>query len=216
MAFPLLIEAAECPLVWHWPICQNLVKYEVVVQLIHPQQPSSLCITWWAYPLSLQSMCRFSYQSFLLPKAYAMFFIQGTVNSTMRSHLTESNHITMSGHSWVCIMWYRKRGSSSRSANIFQPLAGVRNLWSYMVCWGFDVGPVILGENLFMGLGWGVHYSPYTGFQLAQSVWRALVYGTRCRFEGYSHTSREHTIRSLLQTYMWWTYPLWLSLTACG
>ena len=72
-------------------------------------------------------MRRFSYRSFFLSKASSMFSSQGTVSSTMMTRLTVSDHITMSGRSWVCTMWCGKWRASFRSAAIFQSLAAARN-----------------------------------------------------------------------------------------
>ena len=70
---------------------------------------------------------RFSYRSFFLSKASSMFSSHGTVSSTMMTRLTVSDHITMSGRSWVCTMWCGKWRASFRSAAIFQSLAAARN-----------------------------------------------------------------------------------------
>ena len=56
-----------------------------------------------------------------------MFSSQGAVSSTMMTHLTVSDHITMTGCSWVCTIWCWKWRASFRSAAIFQSLAGARN-----------------------------------------------------------------------------------------
>ena len=117
MSFPLLFEAAV----------PSLVRYEVVVRPMKPPQPTSMGITWQAHPLSSHSMRSFSYWSFFLSKASSMFSSHGTVSSTMMTRLTVSDHITMSGRSWVCTMWCGKWRASFRSAAIFQSLAAARN-----------------------------------------------------------------------------------------
>ena len=95
---------------------------------MNPWQPTSMGITWHAHPLSSHSMHRLSHRSFFLSKASSMFSSHGTVSSTMMTRLTVSDHITISGRSWVCTMWCGKWGASFRSTAITQSLAAARNI----------------------------------------------------------------------------------------
>ena len=129
---------------FHWSCCvalrlalfvsPSLVRYAVIVRPMKPRQPTSMGITWQAHPLSSHSMCRFSYRSFFLLKASSMFSSQGTVSPTMMMRFTVSDHITMSGHSWVCTMWCGKWRASFRSAAIPSPLL-LRATFALVVCW---------------------------------------------------------------------------------
>ena len=116
----------------------------------------------------------------------------------MMTRLPVSDHITMSGRSWVCrcdvgseeLLLGQQPSSSSLQ---------LRGTFAIVVCWLAEVGPLLLGGNwcMVLGLGWAARWPPYTGFQLSQPVRRALGYGAMCTSEVNSHRMKEHAAGSL-------------------
>ena len=101
--FPLLLEAAVWALCLALFVSSSLVRYEAVVQLVKPRQPTSMGITWQAHLLSSRSMHRFSKWGFFLSKASSMFppqVQQCQFNNDAWLSQTKWQCLVIPGHAW--------------------------------------------------------------------------------------------------------------------
>ena len=170
MPFPLLFEAAVWPSVWPCSLVQAGSGMRLLFDWwSHGNQPrwASLDKPILCLHIPCVDVCtKVSSSRRLIPCS------PPKVQSAPQ-WLCQTN-ITMSGHSWVCMMWCGKWKPSFRSVAIFQSLAAAINFCpcGLLTCRG---GLLLLGGNWCMGvgLGWAACWPPYTGSQLTR-LWRQV------------------------------------------
>ena len=176
--FPLLFEAAVCPYVWSG-------------SLVQVWSGMSLLFDWWSH----DNQPRWA----SLDKPILCLHIPcvpshaGVSSSWMLLPCSppKVQSAPQWWHTWLCqtkSQYLVVPGFAQCDVGSEELLLGQQSssspLWLWgtfalVVCWLVEAGPLLLGGNLCMGLGfgWAARWPPSTGFQLTQPVWQALRYG---------------------------------------
>ena len=122
---------AYCTVVWRRyettfklrPVIPIFGRSEMTECPRKPWQPTSIGITWYIQPFSMQSVRNFWYWFFFCLCASSQFSSQGTVYFMKRTVFFESDHTTMSGNFSFWIMWTGNCRDVLRPTETFQSLA---------------------------------------------------------------------------------------------